>query len=152
MEEDRYEASGSCANVLLYVDDLCYIANVGDSRSILSLDNGQSYKELSSDHKPDCYNEKIRILNAGGKIYKSPNQDVSLIYPNIFKEKYVVEGPWRIMPGKLSVARSLGDICAKYPQFGGNPEVLTAIPEIRKLKVESNMDWMLIACDGIFDA
>ena len=91
-------------------------------------------------------------MSAGGKIYKSPNQDVSLIYPNIFREQYVVEGPWRIMPGKLSVARSLGDICAKFPKFGGNPDVLIAIPEIKRIKVEPNMDWMLVACDGIFDA
>jgi hypothetical protein len=52
------------------------------------------------DHKPDDQKEKMRILSAGGKIYKSPNQDVSLIYPQIFREQYVVEGPWRIMPGK----------------------------------------------------
>jgi serine/threonine protein phosphatase PrpC len=30
--------------------------------------------------------------------------------------------------------------------------VLTAIPEIKRIKVEPNMDWMLVACDGIFDA
>ena len=152
MEEDRYEASGSCAAVLLYVDDICYVANVGDSRSILSCDHGERYEQLSMDHKPDDHKEKMRILSAGGKIYKSPNQDVSLIYPQIFREQYVVEGPWRIMPGKLSVARSLGDICAKFPKFGGNPDVLLAVPEIKRIKVEPNMDWMLVACDGIFDA
>ena len=84
---------------------------------------------MTNDHKPNDLREKKRILNAGGKIYKSPNQDVSMIYPKIFTDSYIVEGPWRIMPGKLSVARSMGDICAKSPKYGGNPNVLIAIPE-----------------------
>jgi len=134
------------------VDDICYVANCGDSRSFLSKDNGEKFEDLSLDHKPDDTKEKLRILNAGGKIYKSPNQDVSLIYPQIFREQYVVEGPWRIQPGKLSVARSLGDICAKFPKLGGNPDVLIATPEIRKIKVDPTMDFMLVACDGVFDA
>lgn len=94
------EVSGSCATVLLFVDNICYVANLGDSRAVLSLDHGDKFEQLSNDHKPNDQREKMRILNGGGKIYKSPNQDVSLIYPQIFREPYVVEGPWRIMPGK----------------------------------------------------
>jgi protein phosphatase PTC2/3 len=34
------ERSGTCANVVLIVNDMIYVANVGDSRAILSVDCG----------------------------------------------------------------------------------------------------------------
>ena len=34
------ERSGSCANVCLIVDEMVYVANVGDSRCIMSIDCG----------------------------------------------------------------------------------------------------------------
>lgn len=43
-----------------------YIANAGDSRSILC-NNGKA-EELSHDHKPDNPEEKERIEYAGGQI------------------------------------------------------------------------------------
>jgi serine/threonine protein phosphatase PrpC len=43
------DKSGSCALVVLIVGDMCYIANVGDSRAILCR-NGKAIN-LSHDHK-----------------------------------------------------------------------------------------------------
>lgn len=64
------DKSGSCANVILVVDDVIYIANSGDSRSVLSKNKGKEIIQLSRDHKPDDPEEKKRIISAGGKIYQ----------------------------------------------------------------------------------
>lgn len=47
------ERSGSCAVVILIIDSYCYIANVGDSRAVLSCNRGTKVYSLSHDHKPD---------------------------------------------------------------------------------------------------
>ena len=64
------ERSGSCALVVLVVDDIIYIANCGDSRAILSKNKGKEIIQLSRDHKPDDPDETKRIVEAGGKIYQ----------------------------------------------------------------------------------
>ena len=39
-------------------------------------------------------------------------------------------GPYRVLPGRLSVARTIGDIEAKLEKYGGNPKVVVATPDI----------------------
>ena len=34
-------------------------------------------------------------------------------------------GPLRILPGKLSVSRTIGDVEAKEPELGGNKGIIT---------------------------
>jgi protein phosphatase PTC2/3 len=65
------ERSGSCANVVMIIDDTVYVINVGDSRAFMSIDSGLQIGVLSRDHKPDDELEKIRIQAAGGKIYRT---------------------------------------------------------------------------------
>ena len=50
---------------------MCYCANVGDSRSIISIDGGKIVVPLSKDHKPSEINEYNRIVKAGGKVYQT---------------------------------------------------------------------------------
>lgn len=56
-----------------------------------------------------------------------------------------------MFPGRLSVSRTFGDIEAKMEKYGGNPEVVVAIPEILEFKITDDIDFIVLGCDGIFD-
>ena len=45
------------------------MANVGDSRAILSADHGENLYVLTRDHKPNDPEEMKRIVDNGGKVY-----------------------------------------------------------------------------------
>lgn len=51
----------------------CYVANVGDSRAIMSADDGKKLFLLSRDHRPDEIHEEKRIVENGGSVYRTPN-------------------------------------------------------------------------------
>ena len=68
-EAGDVDRSGSCAVVILIIDDMCYCANTGDSRAIMSADGGEKLFLLSTDHKPTDEIEMERILNNNGRIY-----------------------------------------------------------------------------------
>jgi serine/threonine protein phosphatase PrpC len=63
------DRSGSCAIVIIIIDEMCYVANVGDSRAVMSADGGEKIFLLSTDHKPTEDVEMKRIIENGGKIY-----------------------------------------------------------------------------------
>jgi protein phosphatase PTC2/3 len=63
------DKSGSCAITCLFIDDMCYIINVGDSRALMSANGGLYTVALSRDHKPNDEHETKRINDNGGKVY-----------------------------------------------------------------------------------
>lgn len=65
-----YDRSGSCALVIIFIDDICYIANLGDSRALLSENNSSKLFYITNDHKPEDVKEKARIEKAGGHVYQ----------------------------------------------------------------------------------
>jgi protein phosphatase 2C family protein 2/3 len=64
------DKSGSCALISLIVDDVCYMANVGDSRAVISKNGGKDCSPLTVDHKPNDERESKRITENGGKVYQ----------------------------------------------------------------------------------
>lgn len=56
------DKSGSCAIVTFFYGNKCYIANVGDSRAIMSSRMGEIVSELSIDHKASDEYEQKRII------------------------------------------------------------------------------------------
>ena len=68
------------------------------------------------------------------------------------EKREIIVGPLRVLPGRLSVSRTFGDIEAKLTSLGGNPQVVVAIPEITSFKINlTDHDFLVLGCDGIFD-
>ena len=131
---ENNDYSGSCAIIILLIDEYLYLANVGDSRCLISKNSGKDFEILNNIHRPTEENEYKRIIENGGTIYISKN-----------KIK-------RINPGRLSISRAIGDVTIKDPNFGGNKDILICEPEIKKIKIDfNNTDFILLASDGIFE-
>ena len=147
---DYYNNSGSCGLILIIVDTKIYIANVGDSRCIMSCQNGKIQKDVTRDHKPEFPYEKQRIYDNGGNIYRNET-----IFNEDFENKShkkILLGPYRVNPGKLSVSRTIGDAKAKLETLGGLSHVIIPEPDIYVFDYyKDNIDYFILGCDGIFD-
>ena len=111
----------------------------------MSADIGDKIYCLSNDHKPTNENEIKRIVTNGGKIYQTQTT-YSVPRRNGMKVSapQVMLGPPRVKPGRLSVSRTFGDIEAKVPAYGGNPNVVIAVPEIIEFNIKENYDCILL--------
>lgn len=120
----EYCGSTACVGIHFKENNRQYlwIVNVGDSRAVLCNKEGKSV-QLSTDHKPNVPEEKKRIENLGGKI--------------------TFDGvDWRVKT--LSLSRAFGDLdCCPY---------VTHFPHIFKHKISSNDKFLIVACDGLWDA
>ncbi|CAK89232.1 unnamed protein product (macronuclear) [Paramecium tetraurelia] len=124
-EEGAYQ-TGCTANVALFFKNTLYVANVGDSRSVLCRNNTNC--DLSNDHKPVILKEKQRIESAGG---------------------FVDEGR---INGNLNLSRALGD--RQYKQnssLNKTEQLVIAFPDIEKIELTQKDKFLLMGCDGIFD-
>ena len=137
------DSSGSCGIMAMIQGNKCIIANVGDSRLVL-FKNGKLFF-ATEDHKPNTETEKRRIKLAGGEIYQTMT-----LFP-LRQNGKEIEPPWRVLPGRLSVSRTFGDIEAKETKFGGIPGVVLALPDINEIELDDDFNFMVIGCDGIFD-
>ena len=101
------DKSGSCALIMLIIDNILYSINLGDSRALYSYDTGNCLLQITRDHKPNDDFEKKRIESVGGKIYyantiKRNGKEIEL------KEEHFGKGftfPYRISPGKIAVIK-----------------------------------------------
>ena len=137
------DSSGSCGIIAMIKDKNCIIANVGDSRLVIYKNSKVSF--TTEDHKPGTETEKNRIELAGGKIYQTPS-----LFP-LYQNGKEIEIPWRVLPGRLSVSRTFGDIEAKDEKFGGRKGVVVALPDITEIELNDEYNFIVLGCDGIFD-
>eukprot|EP00826_Nyctotherus_ovalis_P060427 TRINITY_DN847_c0_g1_i1.p1 TRINITY_DN847_c0_g1~~TRINITY_DN847_c0_g1_i1.p1 ORF type:complete len:213 (-),score=76.79 TRINITY_DN847_c0_g1_i1:487-1125(-) len=118
---------GCTANVILFKGDSMYIANAGDSRSIVAT-KGIGV-ELSVDHRPENEKEINRIFKAGGN---------------------VMDGR---VEGSLALTRSLGDLKYKRNQkLKAEEQMITALPDVYKQPMSQDYDFVVMASSGVYDA
>lgn len=113
---------GSTAVTALVMDDVLYVANLGDSRALLCRcgENGEtSVVSLSKDHSPSQYEERMRIQKAGGTVREG-----------------------RVL-GVLEVSRSIGD--GRFKRCG-----VSCIPDVMRCTLTDNDRYLLLACDGLW--
>ena len=138
--------SGSTAATVILFGRRLFAANVGDSRVVLCRGGGQCV-ELTSDHKPSRPDEAARVRAAGGFILNK-----------------------RVM-GELAITRAFGDKSFKMgikamleeeaeELAGGSANdeakdltapLVSAEPEIASMILSHNDEFLLLACDGLFD-
>lgn len=128
--DDIAMGTGCTAVSAIVTLDKIYVGNSGDSRCIIGAQEGSSINAvaMSEDHKPDNVEEKRRIEKAGG---------------------FVEEGR---VKGVLNLSRSLGDL--EYKQSAQLPaadQMITCVPEVRTYDRHAGVNFIFLACDGIWD-
>lgn len=99
------DRSGSCALIILIINEMLYAINLGDCRALLSSDSGAHLLQITRDHKPNDQIEKRRIEKYGAKVYYANKVNVNGKEVEL-QEKDYGEGfsfPYRISPGGISV-------------------------------------------------
>ncbi|KAL8426891.1 hypothetical protein Efla_002499 [Eimeria flavescens] len=123
------EGSGATSVVVIVVrgpSPVLIVANAGDSRGVIS--RGGVAFPLSHDHKPMNPGERARIAAAGGCVTNGR------------------------VDGNLNLSRSLGDLYYKSDVFiPPEKQRITAFPDVRVTPICKDDEFVIIACDGIWD-
>ncbi|KAF8089786.1 hypothetical protein N665_0497s0026 [Sinapis alba] len=113
--------SGACCVTALIQNQEMIVSNLGDCRAVLC--RGGVAEALTTDHRAGRDDERKRIENQGG-------------YVEFHR------GAWRVH-GILAISRSIGDAHLK--------KWVVAEPETRILDLEEDMEFLLLASDGLWD-
>ncbi|KAF8319125.1 protein phosphatase 2C 2, partial [Clavulina sp. PMI_390] len=123
-----YHDPSGCTAVaaLITSDGKIYCANAGDSRAVMSV-KGEA-EPLSFDHKPQNKAETQRITAAGGYV------------------------EFNRVNGNLALSRAIGDFEFKQ-NYALPPEeqIVTVNPDITVHDLTPEDEFLVIACDGIWD-
>ncbi|KAL5382246.1 Protein phosphatase 2C 2 [Paraphaeosphaeria sporulosa] len=128
LSDPKYEeeVSGCTASVGIISKDKIYVANSGDSRSVLGI-KGRA-KPLSYDHKPQNEAEKARIQAAGGFV------------------------DFGRVNGNLALSRAIGDFeFKKSAELPPEQQIVTAFPDVEIHEISEDDEFLVVACDGIWD-
>ncbi|XP_039008307.1 probable protein phosphatase 2C 59 [Hibiscus syriacus] len=130
--------AGSTTSTAILVGDRLIVANVGDSRAVIC--RGGNAIAVSRDHKPDQSDNGLRMLEdlSYGLICYDVLKFLFLLWLKI-----ISVGTWRV-GGVLAVSRAFGDRHLK--------QYVVADPEIQEEKIDSSLEFLILASDGLWDA
>ncbi|VVB02850.1 unnamed protein product [Arabis nemorensis] len=112
---------GACCVTALISNGELAVSNAGDCRAVIS--RGGVAEALTTDHNPSQANELKRIEALGGYVD-------------------CCNGVWRIQ-GTLAVSRGIGDRYLK--------KWVIAEPETRTLRIKPELEFLILASDGLWD-
>eukprot|EP00543_Licmophora_paradoxa_P000989 CAMPEP_0202443640 /NCGR_PEP_ID=MMETSP1360-20130828/2845_1 /ASSEMBLY_ACC=CAM_ASM_000848 /TAXON_ID=515479 /ORGANISM="Licmophora paradoxa, Strain CCMP2313" /LENGTH=656 /DNA_ID=CAMNT_0049059373 /DNA_START=226 /DNA_END=2196 /DNA_ORIENTATION=+ len=137
--------SGSTAATVILMGRRLFAANVGDSRVVLCRGGGQCV-ELTSDHKPSRPDEAARVRAAGGFILHKRVMG-ELAITRAFGDKSFKMGIKAMLEDTEDLAGNNGNEQAKDL----TAPLVTSEPEIASMILSHNDEFLLLACDGLFD-
>ncbi|GME72186.1 unnamed protein product [Ambrosiozyma monospora] len=143
-------SSGSTAVVVLFFQDLLIVANSGDSRCIISSSKAAT-KQLSFDHKPKNLGELMRIHSDGG--YVSSDRVNSILALSRAFGDFNFKMHNNNNNSNFRIAQSQSSLLKKAHIELTPPEEyqVTVEPDIITHKIKSTDEFLVIACDGIWD-
>jgi len=117
---------GTTANIMLIKNGIIYVANVGDSLSVM-YKNKKAYN-LNREHQIIMDSEKERVLKSGATITG-----------------------YRIN-GMLNLTRAIGDLRFKSKlELKRHEQSVISLPEITKIEDTEDIDFIIMGCDGVWD-
>ncbi|KAM4597032.1 LOW QUALITY PROTEIN: protein phosphatase 1G [Fundulus diaphanus] len=126
-KEEPGSDSGTTAVAALIRGKQLIVANAGDSRCVLS--SAAAGKAVDMSHKPEDEVELTRIKNAGGKV--------------------TMDGR---VNGGLNLSRAIGDhFYKRNKSLPPEEQMISAMPDVKVLTLNEDHDFMVIACDGIWN-
>ena len=114
---------GTTALAVLVWGDAVYVANAGDCRAMLV--RGGCSCALSRDHTAEDPAERRRCTEQGGRVEQRG-------------------GAWRVGAAGVAVTRGLGD-------FDAREDGLTPEPEVARVQLCEEDEYLVLACDGLWD-
>jgi protein phosphatase 1G len=133
MGSGQYDNVGCTAVACLINNKTITVANVGDSRAVLSR-NGQAV-DLSQDHKPNLPKEAARIHKAGGHVTEHRKGGHTVHRVN----------------GGLAISRSLGDAALKNnTKLNASDQLVSGVPDVGNCRREPGDEFIIIASQGVW--
>ena len=117
---------GTTANIMLIKNGVIYLANVGDSLSVM-YKHKKAYN-LNKEHQTIIESEKERVIKSGAQIIG-----------------------YRIN-GMLNLTRAIGDLKFKTnSNLKRHEQSVISLPEITKIEDTDGIDFIIMGCDGVWD-
>jgi serine/threonine protein phosphatase PrpC len=132
-KDECVDGSTACVAVLDHSAGELTVANVGDSEAVLC--RAGLAMPLTEVHNPSRNgSEASRVRAAGG----------------VLQRERVCHPVYKV--NSLAVSRAMGDLPYKSADYtGGKPSGVIAEPSMKQLQLQEDDDFLLIACDGLWD-